>query len=135
MELKCGATVHQQSMAPYIVGCLLPHTVIRPGRLLPTKLEAQISFATGQAVLELHVQAAPDFHTNLVLSPSEHRDFLRALSQAGTLYLLTGHDHPGRNLAQRVRDGGVAIESNEDIRTLCLLLTAGNQFDKKAPVA
>ncbi|MBL0386107.1 hypothetical protein JJB07_05515 [Tumebacillus sp. ITR2] len=122
MEWKAtnsGVLIHQRCKAPYLLGCLLPHTLIRPNRLLPTTLEAHATFANGEPALELHISVTdPENRTHrmhIVLSYLTHQDFLLALMEASTLYLLTGTQHPVF-LDQRVHDGGVAIEVNETAR-------------------
>ncbi|KEO84533.1 hypothetical protein [Tumebacillus flagellatus] len=116
---NCGVTIHQRCRAPYLLGCLLPHTLIRPDRLLSSSLEARVTFANGFPALELHA-GITDLKGHLhrfqfVVSYLTHQEFIMALMEASTLYLLTGTDHPV-SLDQRVHDGGVAVEITEAFR-------------------
>lgn len=129
--MDCGTLVHQRCLAPFLVGCLLPHTVIRSNRLLHTSLEAHITFANGQGALEVIATVQENdqllHQAHFTFYDSMHHDFLASLSEASALYLLTGSEHPGAHLEQRLHEGGLAIEVRDDVRSQIHLLFSLSQ--------
>ncbi|MGZ4112826.1 MAG: hypothetical protein ACXVP5_10355, partial [Tumebacillaceae bacterium] len=132
---ECGSLLLSRSRAPYMVGCLLPHTALRVTEIGSTLPEAKIVFHKGQIALELHVHISGggQQHTlPYLLTYTTHREFLQHLSDASAFYLLTGSDHPSayadtenphiQTLYQRVHSGGLAIEVTEALRSQIQLL-------------
>jgi superfamily II DNA or RNA helicase len=133
---ECGSLLLSRSRTPYVVGCLLPHTVLRASEITSTKLEAKVAFHKGQAALDLHahVESGGHQHTiHVLLAYAQHSEFLQHLTEASALYLLTGTDHPvayadseqpdRKTLYQRVHSGGLTIEVTEAVRSQILLLS------------
>jgi len=128
-EQDCGSLLIDRNRTPYIVGCVLPLSALRTGEPIVTKLESKIQLRQGLVAIELHVQLDTDSHMHVVVSYATHRDFLLALSESYTLYLLTGAEHPVarrtegmKTLHQRVYEGGVAVEVTENVRAQIALL-------------